>query len=139
MYWTIVLVMLTSLVTTRRTSPSSASTPRTLCILATTCHRPPSPVSTVRTIEPEWSYWALRLLVRVHVAVVVVLVLVLVVVVVVLVVLVLLVAGVVVALLAGAEHRHHHHLQTCPAVEAACPVLRGCPCQSRSSLSCSSS
>ena len=78
------------------------------------------------------------LLVRVRVAVAAFVVLVLVVAGAFRVVLVIVVVGAPLALLVGAEH-HHRHLQTCHVVEAARLVSRGCPCRSRSSLSCSSS
>ena len=45
---------LTSLVTTCRRDPSSASIACALETLATTRRRAPSPVSTPQTLEPEW-------------------------------------------------------------------------------------
>ena len=120
---------------TCRRDPSSASTLQTLEILATTRRRAPSPVSTLRTPEPEWRSWAPRLVVRVGVVVVAALALELPLVVVLVLVGVVLaplaVAGVPLALPSGADH----HLRTGRLAVVARPVSKGSVCRSRSFLS----
>ena len=68
----VALASLTSLATTCRRAPSSASTLRAPYILVTTCRSSPSPVSTPQTLEPEWCSLVVAFPVLVQGAVVVV-------------------------------------------------------------------